>query len=90
MSSNIKNFKCLIHFNETQRGSILSEDLTYSMLHEMVMRKFKLEANAVINLSFKLSSFDFAVDITDDDEVQFFVGCACNSNDEFAHLFVSE
>ncbi|GJX76258.1 transposase, MuDR, MULE transposase domain protein [Tanacetum coccineum] len=44
------------------------------MLHEMVMRKFKLEANAVINLSFKLSSFDFAIDITDDDEVQFFVG----------------
>ncbi|GJV48067.1 transposase, MuDR, MULE transposase domain protein [Tanacetum coccineum] len=69
MASNIKNFKCLIHFNETQRGSILSEDLTYSMLHEMVMQKFKLEANAVINLSFKLSSFDFAVDITDDAEV---------------------
>ncbi|GJW89638.1 hypothetical protein Tco_0167191 [Tanacetum coccineum] len=65
MASNIKNFKCLIHFNETQRGSILSEDLTYSMLHEMVMQKFNLEANAVINLSFKLSSFDFAVDITD-------------------------
>ncbi|GKD74945.1 hypothetical protein Tco_1333227, partial [Tanacetum coccineum] len=31
--------------------------------------KFKLEANAVINLSFKLSSFDFAVDITDDAEM---------------------
>ncbi|GKD73160.1 transposase, MuDR, MULE transposase domain protein, partial [Tanacetum coccineum] len=30
--------------------------------------KFKLEANAVINLSFKLSSFDFAVDITNDAE----------------------
>ncbi|GJY15858.1 hypothetical protein Tco_0386280 [Tanacetum coccineum] len=73
MSSNIKNFKCLIHFNETQRGFILSEDLTYSMLHEMVMRKFKLEANAVINLSFKLSSFDFAVDITDDDEIHTFL-----------------
>nr|GEV52901.1 hypothetical protein [Tanacetum cinerariifolium] len=68
----------------------MSEDLTYSMLHEMVMQKFNLEANVVINLSFKLSSFDFAVDITDDSEVQFFVGCACNSNDEFAHLFVSE
>ncbi|GJZ78232.1 transposase, MuDR, MULE transposase domain protein [Tanacetum coccineum] len=90
MSSNLKNFKCLIHFNETQRGSILSEYLTYSMLHEMVMQKFKLEANAVINLSFKLSSFDFAVDITDDAEVKNFVECACNSNDEFAHLFVAE
>ncbi|GJU81226.1 transposase, MuDR, MULE transposase domain protein [Tanacetum coccineum] len=90
MASNIKNFKCLIHFNETSRGSILSEDLTYSMLHEMVMQKFNLEANAEINFSFKLSSFDFAVDITDDAEVQCFVGCACNSKDEFAQLFVSE
>nr|GEW48185.1 transposase, MuDR, MULE transposase domain protein [Tanacetum cinerariifolium] len=68
MASNIKNFKCLIHFNKTKRGSILSEDLTYSMLHEMVMQKLNLEANVVINLSFKLSSFDFAVDITDDSE----------------------
>ncbi|GKB29615.1 hypothetical protein Tco_0869016 [Tanacetum coccineum] len=68
MASNIKNFKCLIHFNETQRGSILSEYLTYSKLHEMVMQKFNLEANAVINLSFKLSSFDSVVDITDDAE----------------------
>ncbi|GJX41028.1 hypothetical protein Tco_0256018 [Tanacetum coccineum] len=32
------------------------------------LHKFKLEANVVINLSFKLSSFDFAVDITDDAE----------------------
>ncbi|GJX30522.1 hypothetical protein Tco_0238601 [Tanacetum coccineum] len=68
MASNIKNFKCLIHFNETQRGSILSEYLTYSKLHEMVMQKFNLEANAVIKLSFKLSSFDSVVDITDDAE----------------------
>ncbi|GJV35110.1 transposase, MuDR, MULE transposase domain protein [Tanacetum coccineum] len=30
--------------------------------------KFNLEANAEINFSFKLSSFDFAVDITDDVE----------------------
>ncbi|GKD46758.1 transposase, MuDR, MULE transposase domain protein [Tanacetum coccineum] len=82
MASNIKNFKCLIHFNGTQRGSILSEDLTYSMLHEMVMQKFKLEANAVMNLLFKLSSFDFVVDITDDAEVQFFVGSnEYNTND---------
>ncbi|GJW45511.1 transposase, MuDR, MULE transposase domain protein [Tanacetum coccineum] len=32
--------------------------------------KFNLEANAEINFSFKLSSFDFAVDITDDAEVR--------------------
>nr|GEV01988.1 hypothetical protein [Tanacetum cinerariifolium] len=40
------------------------------MLHEMVMQKFNLEANVVINLSFKLSSFDFDVDITDDSEAK--------------------
>ncbi|GKB27430.1 hypothetical protein Tco_0866831 [Tanacetum coccineum] len=32
--------------------------------------KFNLEANVEINFSFKLSSFDFAVDITDDAEVR--------------------
>ncbi|GJS53228.1 transposase, MuDR, MULE transposase domain protein [Tanacetum coccineum] len=36
----------------------------------MVMQKFNLEANAVINLSFKLSSFDSVVDITDDAELR--------------------
>ncbi|GJR73973.1 transposase, MuDR, MULE transposase domain protein [Tanacetum coccineum] len=46
----------------------MSEDLTYSSLHEMMMKKFKFESNSQINLSFKLSSFDCNVDITDDDE----------------------
>ncbi|GKE93348.1 hypothetical protein Tco_1574443, partial [Tanacetum coccineum] len=46
----------------------MSEDLTYSMLHEMMMKKFNLEANSQINLSFKLSSFDYTVDIIDDAE----------------------
>ncbi|GJR58929.1 transposase, MuDR, MULE transposase domain protein [Tanacetum coccineum] len=39
----------------------------------MVMQKFNLEANAVINLSFKLSSFDSVVDITDDAEIRTFL-----------------
>ncbi|GJY98983.1 hypothetical protein Tco_0516413 [Tanacetum coccineum] len=48
----------------------MSEDLTYSSLHEMMMKKFKFESNSQINLSFKLSSFDFNVDITDDAEIR--------------------
>ncbi|GJT04662.1 transposase, MuDR, MULE transposase domain protein [Tanacetum coccineum] len=48
----------------------MSEDLTYSSLHEMMMKKFNLEANSQINLSFKLSSFDYTVDITDDDKLE--------------------
>ncbi|GJS59682.1 transposase, MuDR, MULE transposase domain protein [Tanacetum coccineum] len=72
------------------RGSILHDDLTYTMLHEMVMKKFNLEANYPLNLSAKLSSIDDNFDITDDNEVQFFVECACNSEDEVAHLYVSQ
>ncbi|GKD03792.1 transposase, MuDR, MULE transposase domain protein [Tanacetum coccineum] len=68
MASNIRNFKCLIHYNEAQRGAIMLEDLTYSMLHEMLMKKFNLEAISQMSLSFKLSSFDYTVDITDDAE----------------------
>ncbi|GJT75742.1 transposase, MuDR, MULE transposase domain protein [Tanacetum coccineum] len=72
------------------RGSILHEDLTYAMLHEMVMKKFNLEAIYPLNLSAKVSSIDDNFDITDDDEVQFFIECACNSEDEVAHLYVSQ
>ncbi|GKD29098.1 hypothetical protein Tco_1239876 [Tanacetum coccineum] len=50
----------------------MSEDLTYSMLHEMLMKKFNLEAKFQLNLSFKLSSFDYTVDITDDAEIPTF------------------
>ncbi|GJT05993.1 transposase, MuDR, MULE transposase domain protein [Tanacetum coccineum] len=90
MGSNIRKFKCLVHYNGMNRGSILHEDLTYSMLHEMVMKKFNLEANYPLYLSAKLSSIDDNFDITDDHEVQFFVECACNSKDEVAHLYVSQ
>ncbi|GJT93541.1 transposase, MuDR, MULE transposase domain protein [Tanacetum coccineum] len=72
------------------RGSILHEDLTYAILHEMVMKKFNLEAIYPLNLSAKVSSIDDKFDITDDDEVQFFIDCACNSEDEVAHLYVSQ
>ncbi|GJR98731.1 transposase, MuDR, MULE transposase domain protein [Tanacetum coccineum] len=56
----------------------------------MVMKKFNLEAIYPLNLSAKVSSIDDNFDITDDDEVQFFIECACNSEDEVAHLYVSQ
>nr|GEW17515.1 transposase, MuDR, MULE transposase domain protein [Tanacetum cinerariifolium] len=46
----------------------MCDNLTYSMLHEMIMKKFNLEANCRVNLSVKLSSFDNTFDITDDAE----------------------
>nr|GEV83167.1 zinc finger, CCHC-type [Tanacetum cinerariifolium] len=72
------------------RGSILHDDLTYTLLHKKVMKKFNLEANYPLNLSAKLSSIDDNFDITDDHEVRFCVECACNSKDEVAHLYVSQ
>ncbi|GKF70263.1 hypothetical protein Tco_0203320, partial [Tanacetum coccineum] len=38
------------------------------MLHDMIMEKFKLEANYPLNLSAKMPSFDDIFDITDDNE----------------------
>ncbi|GJT93048.1 transposase, MuDR, MULE transposase domain protein [Tanacetum coccineum] len=46
----------------------MHDDLTYTMLHDMMMKKFNLEANYPLNLSAKLSSFDDTFDITDDPE----------------------
>nr|GEU40144.1 hypothetical protein [Tanacetum cinerariifolium] len=68
------------------RGSNIHEDLTYTMLHEMVMQKFNLETNYPLNLSAKVSSIDDNFYITDDHEVPFFVECAFNSKDEVAHF----
>ncbi|GKA72976.1 hypothetical protein Tco_0779192 [Tanacetum coccineum] len=90
MESENRKFKCMIYYNEMKRGSIMHDDLTYPMLHDMLMKKFNLEANYPLNLSAKLSSFEDTFDITDDTEVQFFVECACNSKDELAHLYVSQ
>nr|GEY53488.1 reverse transcriptase domain-containing protein [Tanacetum cinerariifolium] len=67
-------FKCLIHYNGINRGFILHEDLTYAMLHEMVMKKFNLEAIYPLNLSAKVSSIDDSFDITDDHKKQLNLG----------------
>ncbi|GJV97883.1 hypothetical protein Tco_1549460 [Tanacetum coccineum] len=44
------------------------DDMTYSMLHEMIKKKFNLEAIYPVNFSVKLSSFDSSLDITDENE----------------------
>ncbi|GJT69034.1 hypothetical protein Tco_1028320 [Tanacetum coccineum] len=44
------------------------EDMSYSMLDEMMKKKFNLEANDRLNLSVKLPSFDSLLHITGDDE----------------------
>nr|GEY08232.1 hypothetical protein [Tanacetum cinerariifolium] len=56
------------YYRIMNRGSILHEDLTYAMLHEMVMKQFNLEAIYPLNLSAKVSSIDDNFYITDDHE----------------------
>ncbi|GJS61857.1 transposase, MuDR, MULE transposase domain protein [Tanacetum coccineum] len=68
MDSNLNIFS-LTPFASSE-GSILHEDLTYAMLHEMVMKKFNLEAIYPLNLSAKVSSIDDNFDITDDHEIR--------------------
>ncbi|GJX72665.1 reverse transcriptase domain-containing protein [Tanacetum coccineum] len=65
------------------------DDMTYSLLVEMVVKKFNLDPNDRLNLSIKLPSLH--LDITDDEDVIFFVKCASSSTDDgIAHLYVGQ
>ncbi|GJZ50861.1 transposase, MuDR, MULE transposase domain protein [Tanacetum coccineum] len=74
---------CKVGYYEHQK---LSE---VGWLSDDMKKKFNLESNDRINLSVRLPSFDSMMDITDDEEVQFFVECACSTN-EISHLYVSQ
>ncbi|GKB25402.1 RNA-directed DNA polymerase, eukaryota, reverse transcriptase zinc-binding domain protein [Tanacetum coccineum] len=53
---------------DLERGVIMYQDMTYSVVVEMVMKKFKLDPNDRLNLSIKLPSVDSRLDITNDDD----------------------
>ncbi|GJT11387.1 reverse transcriptase domain-containing protein [Tanacetum coccineum] len=62
-------------------------DMTYSLLLESVVKRFNLDPNVRFNLSFNLPEIER--DITNDEDVEFFIDCATNSiNDEIPHLYV--
>nr|GFC88290.1 hypothetical protein [Tanacetum cinerariifolium] len=64
---------------------IFYDDMTYSMLVEFVGKIFNLDPNVQFNLSFNLPAIE--MDITNDDDVKFFIDCAANSiTDEIPHL----
>ncbi|GJS78963.1 hypothetical protein Tco_0728844 [Tanacetum coccineum] len=90
MASNANKFKCILHSNDTERGVIMYDDMTYSLLVEMVVKKFNLNPNVWLNLSFNLPSFDTQLDITDDQDVKNFVDCASNTTDGPTHLYVGQ
>ncbi|GKC36758.1 hypothetical protein Tco_1049142 [Tanacetum coccineum] len=56
------------------------DDMTYSLLVKMVVKEFNLDPNDRLTLSVKLTSLH--LDITDDEDVKNFVGCASNSTDD--------
>ncbi|GJS51979.1 reverse transcriptase domain-containing protein [Tanacetum coccineum] len=70
-----------------EEGVIFYDDMTYSMLLEFVVKRFNLDPNVRFNLSFNLPAIER--DITNDDDVEFFIDCATNSiTDEIPHLCI--
>ncbi|GKD58434.1 hypothetical protein Tco_1295943, partial [Tanacetum coccineum] len=87
MDVSSKKFKCILHFNTFKEGVIFYDDMTYSMLLEFVAKRFNLDPNVRFNLSFNLRAIER--DITNDDDVEFFIDCATNSiTDEIPHLYI--
>ncbi|GJR95113.1 reverse transcriptase domain-containing protein [Tanacetum coccineum] len=87
MHVSLKKFKCILHFNTFEEGVIFYDDMTYSQLLEFVVNRFNLDPNVRFNLSFNLPANER--DITNDDDVEFFIDCATNSiTDEIPHLYI--
>ncbi|GJT54077.1 hypothetical protein Tco_0989131 [Tanacetum coccineum] len=87
MDASSKKFKCILHFNTFEEGVIFYDDMTYLMLLEFVVKRFNLDPNVRFNLSFNLPAIER--DITNDDDVEFFIDCATNSiTDEIPHLYI--
>ncbi|GJZ82431.1 hypothetical protein Tco_0647604 [Tanacetum coccineum] len=70
-----------------EEGVIFYDDMTYLMLLEFVVKRFNLDPNVRFNLSFNLLAIER--DITNEDDVEFFIDCATNSiTDEIQHLYI--
>ena len=87
MTSDLQKFKCILHFDDTERGVIMYTNITYSWLEELVRSKFKVDPSVRLRFTFAHPSFDVRMDITDDDEVTFFAEYAY-SNQEMPHVYV--
>ncbi|GKB82753.1 reverse transcriptase domain-containing protein [Tanacetum coccineum] len=87
MDAYSKKFKCVLHFNSFEERVIMYDDMTYSTLLEFVVKRFNLDPNILFNLSFNLPAIER--DITNDEDVEFFIDCATNSlYEEIPHLYV--
>ncbi|GKC45848.1 reverse transcriptase domain-containing protein [Tanacetum coccineum] len=86
MASYSNKFKCVLHFNDKEEGFITYDDMMYSLLVDMVVKRFNLDLNFGLNLSFNLPSIE--MDITDDQDVKFLFDCASNCTDGIPHLCV--
>ncbi|GJW70030.1 reverse transcriptase domain-containing protein [Tanacetum coccineum] len=88
MAAYSNKFKCVLHFNTFEEGVIMYDDMTYSMLLEFVVKRFNLDPNVLLNLSFNLPVIER--EIINDEDVKFFIDCVTNSlNDEIPHLYVT-
>lgn len=90
MADSIKRLKCKLHFNDIESGVIMYNDMTYSLLVEMLVNKFGLDPNKQISLSCKLSPPDTMVEINNDDDVCLFGVCVCESPNSIPHLYIAQ
>ncbi|GJS01460.1 reverse transcriptase domain-containing protein [Tanacetum coccineum] len=89
MAAYSNNFKCVLHFNTFEERVIMYNDMMYSLLLESVVKRFNLDPNVWFDLSFNLPAIER--DITNDEDVEFFIDCATNSiNYEIPHVKVYE
>ncbi|GKD38201.1 hypothetical protein Tco_1258408 [Tanacetum coccineum] len=66
------------------------DDMTYSLLVEMVVNRLNLAPNIQVNLSFQHPSFASQLDITNNDDVKLFVDCASKAKGGIPHLYVGQ
>nr|GEW46165.1 hypothetical protein [Tanacetum cinerariifolium] len=87
MDAYSKKFKCVLHYNSFEGRIIMYDDMTHSTLLKFVVKRFNLDPNILFNLSFNLPAIK--KDITNDEDVEFFIDCATNSlYEEIPHLYV--
>ena len=58
MAACFQKFKCRFHFSDNESGVIMYNAMTYSFLVEILVKKFKLDPNKQLNLSYRLSPSD--------------------------------
>ncbi|XP_071718409.1 uncharacterized protein [Rutidosis leptorrhynchoides] len=90
MSSQREVVKVILVTPTSRRGVTLNVNTTYEQFVTYVGKKFDLKMHVGYTLSYKLQQSDYSMEITDDDELSFFIEAARNSPQRPIEVFVLE